>query len=95
MRSYENSVPTYNFSIRVSDCSGSVVVGCFGEVGESILGITAKAFFAMHEDIHAVKDLTMNLLHQTPMTLVVRGKVDTERYSDSGPSVRYTAVRAA
>jgi len=49
----------------------------------------------MHEDVYAVKDLTMNLLHQTPMTLVVRGKVDSERYSDSGPSVRYTAVRAA
>ena len=30
------------------------------------------------------------------MTLVVRAKVDTDRYStEGGPSVRYTAVRAA
>lgn len=27
--------------------------------------------------------------------MVVRAKVDNERFSESGPSVRYTAVRAA
>ena len=64
MRTFENCVPTYNFSIRVSDCSGSLTVGCFGEIGETILGINAQQFFAMHEDIFAVKDLTMNRLHQ-------------------------------
>lgn len=40
-----------------------------------------------------MKDLTMNQLHQQNMTLVVRAKVDTERYSDNGPTVRYTAIR--
>lgn len=28
------------------------------------------------------------------MTLVVRAKIDHDRMSDNGPSVRYTAVRA-
>ena len=40
-RSFENMVPTYNFSIRVSDCSGTLMVSCFGEIGETILGINA------------------------------------------------------
>ena len=48
----------------------------------------------MHEDTQAVKDLTMNRLHQENLTLCVRAKIDTERFSENGPSVRYTAVRA-
>ena len=56
--------------------------------------MNASEFQAMHEDSAAVKDLTMNRLHQKPMTLVVRAKIDQDRISDNGPSVRYTAVRA-
>lgn len=58
--------------------------------------MNAREFFAKHEDTQYVKDLTMNRLHEQPMTMVVRAKVDTERYSNDGsPNVRYTAVRAA
>lgn len=44
-----------------------------------------------------MKDLTMNQLHQQPLQLVVRAKIDLERagYSENGPTVRYTAVRSA
>lgn len=63
MRMSEDCMPTYNFSIRVSDCSGTIMLGCFGEVGETVLGINAREFFQMHEDTFAVKDLTMNRLH--------------------------------
>jgi len=50
----------------------------------------------MHEDYAAVKDLTMNLLNQRQLMLVVRGKIDENRgFSADGPTVRYTAVRAA
>lgn len=95
-RAFDKCVPTYNFSIRISDCSGSVLLSCFGEIGETILGINANEFFAMHEDTFAVKDLTMNRLHQQPMTMVVRAKIDLDRQmSMDGPTVRYTAVRAA
>ena len=94
MRTSEEYVPTYNFSIKVSDCSGQIMVGCFGEVGETVLGINAREFLQMHEDTNAVKDLTMNRLHETPMLLVVRAKVDLERgFSENGPSVRYQAIR--
>ncbi len=45
----------------------------------------------MHEDAHAVKELTMNRLHEKPMSLVIRAKID----SNGGEQVvRYTAVRA-
>ena len=84
-------MPTYNFSIRVSDCSGSLTVSCFGEIGQTILGINARKFFEMHEDIAAVKDLTMNQLHQNQLCLVVRAKASMH---DGNDSVRYTAVRA-
>ena len=62
-RVYDTAIPTYNFSFRVSDCSGSLVLSCFGEIGETILGMNATEFQAMHEDAAAVKDLTMNQLH--------------------------------
>jgi len=92
----ETATPTYNFSIRVSDCSGSIILSCFGEIGDTILGMNAREFYKMHEDTAAVKDLTMNLLNQRQLALVVRGKIDEGRgYSADGPTVRYTAVRAA
>ena len=62
-RRYDDAVPTYNFSFRVSDCSGSLMLSCFGEMGETILGISAREFRAMEENSAAVKDLTMNRLH--------------------------------
>lgn len=71
-RTYENAVPTYNFSVRISDCSGTITLSCFGEIGQSILGINAKEFFAMHENIQAVKDLAFEKLNQTPMMMVIR-----------------------
>ena len=95
MRNYENAVPTYNFSVKVSDCSGTLMLGVFGEIGESVLGMTAREFLAIHEDTHQVKDLTMNRLHQEPVTMVVRAKVDQQGYSEDGPSIRYTAIRVA
>ena len=95
-RVYQNAVPTYNFSVRISDCSGTIMLSVFGEIGETLLGLNAREFFALHEDAAAVKDLAMNQLHQSQLALVVRAKVDNDRgFSADGPSVRFTAVRAA
>ena len=96
-KAYADAIPTYNFSIRVSDCSGTLILSCFGDIGDSILGINAREFHQMHEDVAAVKELTMNVLHTRQLALVVRGKLDEGRggFSAEGPSVRYTAVRAA
>ena len=63
MQTYDDAVPTYNFTIRISDCSGTMMVGCFGEIGETILGMSAREFFRIHEDTAKVKDMTMNVLH--------------------------------
>ena len=49
-RQFENANPTYNFSVKISDCSGSIALSCFGEIGETILGINARKFFEIHED---------------------------------------------
>ncbi len=71
------------------------MVSCFGEIGETVMGISAKEFFAIHEDTAKVKNLTMDVLHKQPLNLVVRAKADIDRYNPEGPQVRYTAVRAA
>ena len=76
MRTYDEMTPTYNFSIRVSDCSGTLIVSCFGDIGDAILGKTAREFHQMHEDVAAVKELTMNVLHTRQLALVVRAKLD-------------------
>ncbi len=75
-RHFENANPTYNFSIKVSDCSGTIMLSVFGEIGETILGISAREFHKIHEDTAAVKELTMNVLHVNALALVVRAKVD-------------------
>jgi len=41
MRTFASAVPTYNFSVRVSDCSGTIIVSCFGDIGDKILGMSA------------------------------------------------------
>ena len=64
MQTFDDAVPTYNFTIRISDCSGTLMLGCFGEIGEKILGISAREFYSFHEDTAKVKDPTMNVLHQ-------------------------------
>ena len=89
-RMYESAVPIYNFSVRISDCSGSLSMQCFGDVGEAMLGISSKDFLAMHEDHQAVKNLTMDRLHQTKMNICVRAKVD---FGPNGQLVKYSAVR--
>jgi len=95
-RHFGQAIPTYNFSVRVSDCSGQMSVACFGDIGETILGITAREFHQMHEDTAAVKNLAMNVLHTRQMALVVRAKIENERSMNAeGPSVRFTAVRTA
>ena len=40
-KKFEDAVPTYNFSVQVSDSSGALWVNCFGETGDAILGMTA------------------------------------------------------
>ena len=42
---FNDVVPTFNFRIMVSDCSDTINISCFGESGESILGMTGAKFY--------------------------------------------------
>lgn len=57
---YENVVPTYNFSMKISDVSGTITCNLLGETGDSIMGINCKEFFDIHQDIEQVKNIRSN-----------------------------------
>ncbi len=48
-RVYEDAVPTYNFSYKISDCSGSMTLQSLAESGDVVLGMNCKAFY---DDVH-------------------------------------------
>ena len=79
-KSYEDAVPTYNFSFKVQDCSGSMILGCLGEAGENILKMKANDFYTIHEDHEAVKAHTMSVSWRS-MKLTLQCKVDQSGYS--------------
>lgn len=48
---YEDAVPTYNFSYKVSDCSGTMTLQCLGEAGDKVLGIDCKTLYNIHQEL--------------------------------------------
>ena len=53
---YDNAVPTYNFSYKISDCSGTLILQCLAESGDVILGMSCKAFYDdLHQDLERVR----------------------------------------
>lgn len=57
-QSHADAVPTYSFSVRVSDCSGSVILNLLGEPGEDILGMKASEFYSLQ--LPAVRELAQS-----------------------------------
>ena len=51
----QEAVPTYNFTVRVTDHTDSITLQCLGEVGQAFLGMDATDFHAIHEDMEQVK----------------------------------------
>ena len=95
-KTYEDAVPTYNFSMAIQDHSEQRIVNCLGEVGEAILGMKCNEFYTLHEDLDQVKQL--GLAQQwKQLTLTIRAKFDANGLStsqDEGPNIRYSAIRA-
>lgn len=54
-RTHQDAVPTYNFSIVIQDNTGSQLINCLGDVGETILGMKCCDFYTIHEDLDQVK----------------------------------------
>ena len=93
---HEEARPTYNFGIKVQDCSGSTTIQCLGDTGEAVLGLTAADLYQLRDDFEEMKTLNLSLI-LTPFKITVRGKIDNSGYSQTEngmPEVRYTAVRA-
>lgn len=90
---YEDVVPTYNFRITISDCSGSIDVGCFGEVGEAILGMSGAEFFNnYHEDLPKIKDLRQSLLFKQ-IAITCRGKLDQYIQNERPQAIKYQVIK--
>ena len=78
--SYSDAIPTYNFSFKVQDCSGELILQCLGESGEQVLGMKATDLYAISEDLEEVRTMGMSLTWK-PLKVVVRAKVDQSGYS--------------
>ena len=71
-RTYPESNLSYNFSVQVGDFSDSVYLQCMGEVGDTLIGMTAKDFHAISlENPEAVKKILVRRMFQE-YTLLVR-----------------------
>ena len=53
-------MPTYNFSFKAQDASGSSLFGCLGEGGEAILGMKARDLYAIKDDFEALKSINLS-----------------------------------
>ena len=73
-------MPTYNFGLKIGDCSGALTVNCLGESGESILGMNSVEFHGIHGELDRVKALAMSQQWK-PMTMTLQGKLSNNAYS--------------
>ena len=96
-KSYDAAVPTYNFTVKVSDLSATISLQCLGEVGQAFIGIACNDLYHIREDPEQIKaHVNGTILKQ--MQLVIRARMDTSEFasqSAEGSSFRYTLVRAA
>ena len=94
---YQDAVPTYNFTVKLSDMTGSVSAQCMGEVGDIFMGMTATQFCnEMKDDLEEIKDQASKVMMNQNLSLVISAKVENSMMNshEEGPRIRYTIVRA-
>ena len=97
MKTHEDAVPTYNFTVKMTDCSDSMFMSCLGESGQGVLGMSATEFYGFHEDLDRVKELNSTLMW-TQMTIKVQARADQSGFSqedDGSTRIRYNIVSVA
>ena len=53
---YQDAVPTYNFTAKVSDLSSTVTVQIMGdEVGKEFIGMPCTEFYELKDDLEQIK----------------------------------------
>ena len=56
-RTFETVVPTYNYSVKVSDFTQTISLQCMGEVGESLMGMSAQKFYnELRDDLQKIEE---------------------------------------
>ena len=86
-------MPTYNFSIKISDVSGSLTAGILGEIGDSILEMSCKEFYDIHQDVEALKNLRSSQCFKH-FNVTIRAKSDSRMGSSQDDSgLRFTVIR--
>ena len=93
-KSYENATPTYNFTIKISDPSGTLTCNILGDVGDSILGMPCKELYEIHQDVEALKNVRSDQSFK-PFNVTLRAKCDMNSMggSQGDSSVRFTVIR--
>lgn len=92
-RNYEEAVPTYNFSIKISDASGAMTASILGEMGDHIMEMPCKQFYDIHQDLEALKNLRSSQCFKH-FNVTLRAKADSRMGSSQDDSgIRYTVIR--
>ena len=53
---YPDAVPTYNFSVKISDLTDTITVQCMGEIGEAFMGMPCTEFYnEIRDDLDQIK----------------------------------------
>ena len=90
---YDTADHTYNFSIKISDFTGTVPVSIFGADGQAFTGMTATEFSKI-KDIEEIKAQANTNTMTRNYSLVIRAKVNEfAAQKGDGPEIRYTVVR--
>ena len=56
-RTFETVVPTYNYSVKISDFTQTITLQCMGEVGESLMGMSAQKFYnELRDDLQKIEE---------------------------------------
>ena len=79
-KTYQDAMPTYNFSFKVQDCSGETILQCLGESGEQVMGMKCVDLHAISNDLDALREIGMSRTWNK-IKVVVRAKADQSGYS--------------
>ena len=98
-KTYDNAVPTYNFSCKISDVSSSITVRCLGEVGEAFVGIPCEAFYSnMKDDLDLIKEQTSKSI-MNKLQILLRVKADRyeggSQSAEEGPRLVYSVSKVS
>ena len=80
-KTFDEAVPTYNFSVKVSDMSGTEIVQCMGDIGEAFMGMSCTEFYQIRDDLEQIKAQAQDCMMKKHFTLTIRARLDDSTWA--------------